>query len=297
MLGNLRKQTSSPKKSPSVVPLRRTTREKTHPVRSKSDISVLKKLNKPIDHTLSCLHEIKYLVSESKAEALMRFVELYLPLDRYCKLQPGGSYPIVSLYLDSHNLQLCRESLEGHKNRFKLRIRSYTDDPKYPLFFEIKRRMNTIILKDRARVKHCDTASLISGLALPPHDYNTDHETLKQFRLYVNSINAAPVIKIRYMREAYEGDSHNRVRVTFDRQLAFKAGNTSDVLFNGHRWQHHPGSSVIVETKFTGHYPAWLHQMVRSFDLRQQSMSKYARSIERGCMLRYCAPKIPARFF
>jgi len=290
------KQTSRANRDFSVVPLRPTTREKPSSVTNKGQVGVLKP-REPVDQTLSCRHEIKYHVSESKARALAGFVQAHIPLDRYCKARGGEAYPIVSLYLDSHNLQLCRESLEGHKNRFKLRIRSYTDDPKYPLFFEIKRRMNTIILKDRARVKHCDTASLISGLALPPHDYNTDHETLRQFRLYVNSINAGPVIKIRYMREAYEGDSHNRVRVTFDRQLAFKAGHSPDVLFNGHRWQHHPDISVILEIKFTGHYPAWLHRLVRTFNLRQQSMSKYARSIERGCMLKYCAPKIPARFF
>lgn len=290
------KQTSRPNGSSSVAPLRPTTREKSSSVTNKGQAGVLKP-REPVDKTLSCRYEIKYYVSESMARALAGFVQAHLPLDRYCKARQGEAYPIVSLYLDSHNLQLCRESLEGHKNRFKLRIRSYTDDPNYPLFFEIKRRMNSIIIKDRARVKHRDVASLISGLSLPPHDYSTDHETLEQFRLYVNSINAAPVIKVRYMREAYEDDSHNRVRVTFDRQLAFKTGSTSDVLFNDPHWQDHPGGSVIVETKFTDHYPAWLHQMVRIFNLRQQSVSKYARSIERSCMLKFCAPKVPARFF
>ena len=296
MLEELRKQASRSNRDSSVVPLKPTTTEKTSSVRVKGNIS-MPKPNKPADHTLSCRHEIKYLVSESKAHAVMRFVELYLPLDRYCKSQPSGAYPIVSLYLDSHNLQLCQESLQGHKNRFKLRIRSYTDDTNYPCFFEIKRRMNSIIIKDRARVKHHNIAGLISGLSLPPQDYSTDQQTLKQFRLYMSSINARAVIGIRYMRRAYEGNSQTRVRVTFDRQLAFKADNTADVLLSGQGWQQHPTKGVILEVKFTGYYPAWLNQMVKSFDLHQRSLSKYASSVKKSCLMKFCAPDLPARIY
>ena len=294
---DIQKQTSSSKGSSSVVPLRPTTTKKRPPVRSKSNISISKRQGKVIDHTISCRHELKYLVSESKARALARFVETYLPLDRYCKSRPSGAYPIVSLYLDSHNLQLCRESLDGSKNRFKLRIRSYTDDPDYPRFFEIKRRMNTIIIKDRARVKDHDIASLLSRLSLPLKDSRTDLQTLGQFRLYMNSINAAPVIKVRYFRRAYEGDSHNRVRVTFDRQLFFNASSEPYVLFAGLHWQRYPTDGVILEIKFTGHYPIWLNRMIECFDLRNQSLSKYARSIKKACSLGFCSPKIPARIY
>lgn len=194
-------------------------------------------------------------------------------------------------------MQLCRESLEGHKNRFKLRVRSYTDDPDYPRFFEIKRRMNTVIIKDRARVEHCNVARLLSELSLPAGSCRTDGDALEQFRLYTNSINAEPVIKIRYMRQAYEGDSQTRVRVTFDRQLSFNVGSAPEVSFTGQGWQRHPLKGVILEIKFTGHYPAWLNRMVKSFDLHQRSLSKYARSVKKSCLLKFCAPKIPVRFY
>ena len=252
---------------------------------------------KPVDLNFGCRYELKYLISESKAQALAQFVQSYLPLDRYCKLQSSDAYPIVSLYLDSHNLQLCRESLEGHKNRFKLRVRSYTDDPDYPRFFEIKRRMNTVIIKDRAQVVHCNVARLLSELSLPTGGYRPDGDTLEQFRLYTNSINAGPVIRVRYMRHAYEDDSQTRVRVTFDRQLAFNVSSVPDVLFTGEGWQRHPIKGVILEIKFIGRYPAWLNQMVKCFDLHQWSLSKYARSVKRSCLLKFCAPKIPVRIY
>jgi len=229
-----------------------------------------------------CRYELKYRVSESVAEAITQFVRPYLHLDHYCRSQPNRSYPIVSLYLDSRDLVLCRQSLEGQKNRFKLRIRSYTDDPAYPRFLEIKRRLNSIVIKSRARVSQQDVAGLICRAGVSQDGSRADEQTSQQFRFYRDMIGAGPVILVRYMRQAYEGDTENRVRVTFDRGLCFKASSRPEVMLDGGRWRHCPGNSVILEIKFTGAFPAWLSQMVRCFNLRQQSLSKYVSSLKRS---------------
>ena len=104
-----------------------------------------------VDRMLACRFEMKYVIDEIKAAGIVRYIRPFLQMDRYSKLQRRGMYPIVSLYLDSPELRLCRESLTGQKNRFKLRIRSYTDEPEYPRFFEIKRRINQVIIKSRRR--------------------------------------------------------------------------------------------------------------------------------------------------
>ena len=279
------------------------------PLRPKSISDVISFINEDKFHTfsqnlpaadslLNSRYEMKYFVSEATAQAIRGVIQSRMPLDKYSRI-PGGFYPIVSMYLDSHNLQLCRESLDGHKNRFKLRIRSYTDDPDYPCFFEIKRRMNSICFKDRVRLNrhHVENVLLSGGRSLQSESNTMDHEALRQFMLYVNSINAAPVIKIRYMRQAYEDDTHNRLRVTFDRQLAFKAINAPDVSLNGTGWQSHLERGVVLEIKFTDHYPMWIGQMIRLFNLQRQSFSKYARSIERSCLLGFCSPRISVERF
>ncbi|MHC4423262.1 MAG: VTC domain-containing protein [Planctomycetota bacterium] len=248
------------------------------------------------DRLMRCRYEMKYVVSESKAAAIAHFIAPYLGLDHYSKLQPSGFYPIVSLYLDSDDLQLCRESLRGHLKRFKLRIRSYNDDPDYPRFFEIKRRANTVIIKSRARVSTQNVETMLSGQYVPPlQDYKTDVDTIKQFQLYMKSISAKPKVLVRYMRRAYEGNMENRVRVTFDRRLCYRVSREAEVLFDGRRWQHNHLTlkDVILEVKFTGRYPAWLGRMVQYFDLRQQSVSKYATSIKKACSLRFCGPRAP----
>jgi hypothetical protein len=142
-----------------------------------------------------CRYELKYRISESKAAAIAQFIRPYVRLDHYCKLQPKGSYPVASLYLDSKGLQLCRESMEGRKNRFKLRIRSYTDQSNYPCFFEIKRRANAIIIKDRARVMPHNVETLLSGLSLPAQNINGDGETLYNWSGNYNGVNSGYTVE------------------------------------------------------------------------------------------------------
>jgi hypothetical protein len=280
------------KKADSYEVVEGPARKKTSPHPRKSSTSTAAVPSKALEHAARCRYEIKYRISEAKAQALERFIGPYLHPDRYCKLQKTGAYPIVTLYLDSEHLRLCRQTLEGNKNRFKLRIRSYTDDLDYPRFFEIKRRMNAIIIKSRARVRHQDMETALSGLSLPTQHYSEDKQMLEQFLLYAKTINAGPVMRVRYVRRAYEGDSENRVRVTFDRHLAYNAGRDLDVRFGGRDWQHHASKGVILEIKFTARYPAWLGQMVRCFDLQQQSISKYATSVKQSCLMGFCAPRI-----
>lgn len=243
---------------------------------------------------LACRYELKYLITESKAAAIHRYMQPFLEYDRYSKLQRGGMYPIVSLYIDSPDLQLCQETLGGRQNRFKLRIRSYTDEPEYPRFFEIKRRINRVILKSRARVTDEDVAELLAGRRLPSRGFTTDEVALNQFQLYVATIHAGPVVLIRYMRQAFESPSQNRVRVTFDRELCYKLMDTPQVRLGGPGWQPSvlTQGHTILEIKFTGVYPAWLARMTAQFDLQARSVSKYATSITQASALGFCGPVV-----
>ncbi len=242
------------------------------------------------DTTLACRYELKYRIPEAKARAIAEYVKSYIHLDRYARLRPGGEYPIVSLYLDSDGFRLARETLEGKKNRFKLRVRAYSDNPESPCFFEIKRRINNVIIKNRVRVRREDVSRILQT-GRPPSDYEADDKALRQFLLYTHYINAQPIVLVRYVRQVFEGDSDNRVRVTFDRQLCYKATRKPEVKFNGGGWQSARLDFVILEIKFTAKYPAWLSKMTKVFDLKQGAMSKYASSVKKSCNMGLCAPR------
>ena len=139
-----------------------------------------------------------------------------------------------------------------------------------------------------------DVPILLRGLPLPPQNYTADTDSINQFQLYMNNIQARPTVLIRYKRQAYEGGTENKVRVTFDRELCYCVTREPEVRLSGGGWQRNPFTEggVVLEIKFTDRYPMWLSEMTKYFNLRQRSISKYASSIKDSCLLKFCAPHI-----
>jgi len=139
-----------------------------------------------------------------------------------------------------------------------------------------------------------DVPTLLAGLSLPPQNYTADIDSINQFQLYMKNIAARPMVLIRYMRQAFEGNSENKVRVTFDRQLAYCVTNRPEVRLGGRGWQRNPFTlgGVILEIKFTNNYPAWLSQMVKYFNLEVRSISKFGSSITDSRLLEFYVPQL-----
>jgi len=234
-------------------------------------------------------HELKYLITEAQAAVIVERIRPFMRPDHH---SGGGQYPLVSLYLDSEDLRLCRESLDGVKNRYKLRIRSYSDDPDSISFFEIKRRINQIIVKSRARVRHRDVGLILAQGITAFSGTEDNRENLAQFLFYRRQIHADPVVRVRYTRQAFESRFDDDVRVTFDRRISLNITRAPVLDLNGFGWQRPPEHGVVLEIKFTHGYPAWLARMARELGLRQQSISKYARMVTRACAMRFCAPVV-----
>lgn len=224
--------------------------------------------------------ELKYLIPPYLVESIRSFVRGYLELDDYCEKWPGQAYPIHSVYLDSEDLALYWSTINGDKNRFKLRVRYYDDDPKGPAFLEIKRRSNEAILKQRGAVRRDAVARLLAGEVLGPGDLLNPVPrqiiAVQNFQDLVFRIGARPQTHVAYLREAWLSAGDNSVRVTFDHAVQTEA--VPAVLFNT-RMEFpkavFPGK-VILEIKFTGRFPGWLAEMVRAFGLERRSAAKYA---------------------
>jgi len=218
--------------------------------------------------------EYKYRLPRGMAESVRACVAAHLPLDRYSESADDGYYDISSLYLDSADLRLCRESLAGQKNRFKLRIRAYDDEPANPVFLEVKRRLNSVIVKDRVPMPR----DQLGRLADPTGGCQEDGA--QQFHLYRNLLAAQPQSLVRYQRLAYEGAGHNRVRVTFDRDLSCRLCSQWAVEVHGGLWRRVLADQVVLEIKFDGRFPSWVQELVRRFQLQAQSVSKYCLGLQ-----------------
>jgi hypothetical protein len=226
--------------------------------------------------------ELKYVVREETARAIRRFVSCYLKPDEFAASLPDYSYPVHSLYLDSPDLATYQAVQCGEKNRFKLRIRYYSDNDRI-VYFEIKRRTNDVISKMRAKVRREVVQSLLSGE--PPqlrHLASPDGKqlaALREFCRLMHQLRATPKSHVAYKREAWMSPLNNSVRVTFDRAVQcepeFGASMTTALGDAVRPFD----DSVVLEMKFVDRMPAWFNEMVRVFGLVRGGAPKYAKGV------------------
>lgn len=227
--------------------------------------------------------ELKYPVPEDVALGVREFVRPYLELDEYGAGRPNLSYTIHNLYLDSDDLAIYWGTINGDKNRYKLRLRFYEDNPKTPIFFEIKRRMNDAIMKQRGGVKRPAVEAVLNGQLPGPDDLvSGDARQLVAIQRFVELMirdRAAPTAHVTYEREAWISPVDNSVRVTLDRNVFISPEFTTRFTSAMDEPYNVFGRLVILELKFTGRFPGWFKDLVRVFNLRQGSASKYADGI------------------
>jgi hypothetical protein len=231
----------------------------------------------------SSRYEFKYLIDEQTAREVRQFVVIYLEPDAHTDGNDNLGYAVHSLYLDSPDLKLCRATLDGVKNRFKLRIRFYDELPTTPVFFETKRRVNNVILKERAAVRRSSVPRLLEG-GWPELDDLLWHDeknwmALEYFCRLRDVTGAVPSAYTSYFREGFEPADSNIWRVTFDRWL--RAGEYRDRLSVAdlETWSRPQVDGVILELKFTDTFPNWMETLVESFDLTRVSMPKYVKCV------------------
>ncbi|MCX7046734.1 MAG: polyphosphate polymerase domain-containing protein [Candidatus Sumerlaeota bacterium] len=230
-------------------------------------------------NTTSQRFEIKYIISEAMSHQILQYMEPYVTADEHTRW--GEAYPVNSLYLDSDSLRLYWSSRTGEKNRMKLRIRSYTDQPEDPVSFEIKRRVDQVILKQRAFLEREAVEMLFRGEDIPSSAFigsnDEDCHNFFQFRDYMEGLSAKPQCMVRYEREAYMSDLEEPVRITFDRELAGLRMESYDpsVWSYGSHWTSVDTGGVILEIKFTDTFPYWVRNIIQRFQLPRDSYAKY----------------------
>lgn len=227
--------------------------------------------------------ELKFIIKEEIALAVRDFLRSYLALDKFGATQPNLSYPVHSLYLDSDALTTYWHTINGNKNRYKLRLRFYGGNPDLPVYFEIKRRANDAILKQRGGVRRDAVDWLLAGhLPEPKHVISDDPKELvaiQRFCQLLNEIQAKPKAHVAYLREAWISTADNSVRVTMDRNVRCESEPTAQFSPEFSSPVLVFGPNVVLELKFTGRYPDWFRELVRIFNLAQCSAAKYADGV------------------
>jgi hypothetical protein len=224
-------------------------------------------------------YELKYLIPNSLALRVRDFVQQHLELDEFGEGKPDLSYPVHSLYLDSPDWKIYWRTVNGDKNRYKLRIRYYSENPAVPAYFEIKRRMKDIILKERCGV-HRDAVPYILGGHFPPEKLMRsqspqEHQALREFIRLMLNLNTHPRMHVAYMREAYVSAHNNEFRITMDRHVRCQPREEGILTTEMDNPFVCTDETVILELKFTGRYPEWYRDLVQAFNCFQCGAAKF----------------------
>ena len=240
-------------------------------------------MNPAVDRMQMQRFELKYLIPEETVLKVRDFVRCYLSVDEFGENRPDHSYPVHSVYLDSDDLKLYWRTINGDKNRFKLRVRFYDDNAEAPVFLEIKRRMNNCILKQRCALRRDSLHWVMRGHLLDPEDlFSRDpkhHFALQNFQRLMQDVGARPKAHVAYKREAYvRGDGE--VRLTMDREVL----GSPHLDFSISTQMQRPAPSfqgmVILELKYTNRFPKWFGELVRNCNVMQCGAAKYVSLIE-----------------
>jgi hypothetical protein len=224
-------------------------------------------------------YECKYLLSEWDADRVAHYVKPFVATDPFAE-RSGGRYEICSLYLDSPDLRLYQETIEGQRTRYKLRIRGYNDNPEERVFCEIKRRHNGVISKTRVGVSREVARNVVLGIDQDVDLVGQKRANFDEFVGLVRHLGAIPIVLVRYEREPYAATDGSDARVTFDRRIMCSSADVAEVRFEGPAWTAVRGQPVLLELKFNGICPYWMTDVIQRFELRRTSFSKYALSVD-----------------
>lgn len=221
-------------------------------------------------------YEVKYRIQPELAEQVRAWISRYMEPDANGE---GGSakYHVHSLYLDSADWRIYRETRNGNFSRFKLRARTYAFTREAPVFLEVKSRDGEAMQKSRAQVDRDEAVRILDGGV--PRGQLKGH-AFENFRNHMDRYRAYPRAWVTYERFAYVGGDRGLVRITFDSAIA--CAPPTQNLAAPERWYllDEVKDIVILELKYNGSYPSWAADIIRRFDLERRSMSKYRYSVE-----------------
>lgn len=229
-------------------------------------------------------YEFKYLIHPAQQDWIRDVVRMYADPDPY---GDDGTYDVCSLYYDTWDWKLALQTVEGVRNRMKIRIRTYGFADEFPVFIEDKSRVGTSICKSRAQIPRDHWAMLSRSEPPPPGGFQAVKESHQAYydriRGLFDYLDLRPRLWVMYQREAYGSSYGDGARLTFDRLLRVQAPETHTIdRPDEAMWQRVQldGPPIILELKFNNAFPQWMSTLVHQLELRRVSCSKYVQGAE-----------------
>ena len=205
--------------------------------------------------------EYKYILTLDQYEAIIQEIKSKLKEDEH------GKTTIQSLYFDTPNYRLIRESIEKPLFKEKLRLRSYGLLKEQDLaFLEMKRKSSGVVYKRRAKISEKEAFDFIN---YKTNGYdNQIFKELKYFRDYYKDLKLT--VLLLYDREAYY---EQELRVTFDTNVRYRLKDLNlSTSLEGILLDE---GIIIMEIKTINSMPLWLVELLSNNSIFKSSYSKY----------------------
>ena len=228
--------------------------------------------------------ELKYWLTEPLAQRVLAFAMPYLKRDPYSV--SWDAQRNTTLYLDTRGFQFCDNHVNLSPDRTKLRIRVYGIPFGKLAFFEVKRKVKVITLKERFALPVPEVANVLARRPVTSPVSKEAAPTLGDFMFQMCLHRAVPKLYVACHREAFESRIPGEdVRLTVDRDLVYQPAHSVNFEVKERAWQDiHEGDDTrpafghrrcMLELKFNGSPPRWMTELVRHFNLQREAYSKY----------------------
>lgn len=210
--------------------------------------------------------EKKYMLTREQYDYLVNAISPYMAPDRY------GETEIRNIYFDNADDELIETSLLKPAYKEKLRLRSYgVPDMDSTVFFEIKKKYRGVVYKRRISMKLSEAYAYIDGGKLPESiEGNIPAEIdymMQRYRL-------SPKAFISYRRVAWAGRDNPDLRITFDRDITSRYGDTRlESCAEGTKLLDE--DTFLMEIKIPGAMPLWLAHVLSEGNIFPHSFSKF----------------------
>ncbi len=210
--------------------------------------------------------EKKYMMSALQYEKLMEKISIHLVPAEY------GKSTVCSLYLDTPDDLLIRNSIDAKVYKEKLRIRSYSEAGENDeVFFEIKKKYKGIVYKRREQMKLNEIYRYISTGRFEKNTQIT-RELDYAMKFYGMPV---PKMFIAYERLAFNVKNMPELRITFDYDIRYRDTLLEFKNTGSGKRLLEPGT-VLMEFKTERTMPLWLSHTLDELKIYHTSFSKYA---------------------
>ena len=216
-------------------------------------------------------YEIKYILDKTQVKEFCDRIKGRMEIDEY------GLTSIASLYYDTPDKRLIRNSVEKPEFKEKIRLRSYgLAKDGSTLYLELKRKAYGIVYKRRAATSQ-KAADDFFNCGADIGGTSQISKEISYFRDYYK--NLVPSCLIIYDRVAYF-EKGGDLRLTIDYNPRYRLNNLN-LSTNMEGVSLLPDGCAILEVKAQGAIPLWLSAIMSQLKIYKSNFSKYGEAYKK----------------